>query len=375
MAIISNVLDFSKYGYSAVDFSKGLNANNSYIDDKYFILANNVTFSTVSNGNTSIDGTANAPATTIYDVAFMMADYKKPTTTSTTITAPPTVNNTTSSTPQSVVIETTVTPVAPPATEPPTVVAVEPPKTETQPEVITTQPITEETNNPTTENNTDDKDNSLEENFIKRHRHHKHNHGHHYGHFKHHHHNHIHDKDETKTTEKPVEQTEIAKDSRGIWGDPHYTTKGANGEDINFMHCGESGKTYNVFEGDGYKVEGLYDNRGWSNGVTFVVDTTVKAGNDTIKYNLDGKTSVNGEILKNGTVTLKDGTKVNVNGKSMTILSREGDSKMDFTNNDGICIDPEGKFGNLSGILGKSISLGKALTEEEANKYTLSDLI
>jgi len=176
----------------------------------------------------------------------------------------------------------------------------------------------------------------------------------------------------TTPTTTTVDQTNITVDDKGIWGDPHYTATGADGKTkINFTHDGKTGDTYNVFEGDGYEIEGKYGLAG--NNINKILDTTIKAGNDSIGYNVKGEVTINGETIKDGaTVKLNDGTKVTKNGKSMILESREGDSKVEFKNNDGICLDPSGKFSNLGGILGTAISENRNLSEEEANKFDIT---
>lgn len=174
-------------------------------------------------------------------------------------------------------------------------------------------------------------------------------------------------KSKAKTT---TEQVEVSDDSRGAWGDPHYSTKGKNGKDINFTHNGQSGHTYNVFQGDGYEVQGKYDKYGHD--INDIVNTSVKAGKDTIEYGVDGKTKINGKVVNNGTISLNDGTRVQVQGNNMTILSRDGDSSISFNNSDGVCVDPKGKFSKLGGILGTAIDLNRGLSEDEANKFDLT---
>lgn len=166
------------------------------------------------------------------------------------------------------------------------------------------------------------------------------------------------------------DQTTISDTS--IWGDPHYNAKGKDGKtDINFTHNGKTGDTYNVFKGDGYEVDGQYGLAG--NDINKILDAKIRAGADLIDYNVNGQTSINGKALEDGsTITLNDGTKVTKQGANMIMETRDGNSKISFKNNDGICLDPTGKFGGLGGILGTAIDQNRNLSEEEANKFDLS---
>jgi hypothetical protein len=178
------------------------------------------------------------------------------------------------------------------------------------------------------------------------------------------------DSDSGAKTTPLKEEIEVCDDSKGAWGDPHYETVGKDGKKIKFDHDGQTGHTYNVFSGDGYQVKGLYGKNGKAG--NDIINTKIEAGKDTIEYSVDGKTKINGKVIKNGDVTLTDGTKVAVNGKNMTLVSKEGDSSIKFNNSDGISVDPKGKFSNLGGILGTAINTNKALTEKEANKFDLT---
>ncbi|MEI8388836.1 MAG: hypothetical protein WCG23_03015 [bacterium] len=158
-----------------------------------------------------------------------------------------------------------------------------------------------------------------------------------------------------------------------VWGDPHYQAKGSDGTtDINFTHNGTTGDTYNVFQGDGYEVDGKYGLAG--NDVNKILDANIKDGNDLINYNVNGETSINGKKLNDGeTITLADGTKISQKGTNMTMDTKDGNSSIGFRNNDGICLDPTGKFTNIGGILGTAIAQNKNLTEEEANKFDITN--
>ena len=158
-----------------------------------------------------------------------------------------------------------------------------------------------------------------------------------------------------------------------VWGDPHYQAKGADGTtDINFTHNGTTGDTYNVFQGDGLEVDGKYGLDGYD--VNKILDANIKDGSDLINYNVNGETSINGKKVNDGeTITLADGTKITQKGTNMTLDTQDGNSSIGFRNNDGICLDPTGKFTNIGGILGTAIAQNKNLTEEEANKFDITN--
>jgi len=165
-------------------------------------------------------------------------------------------------------------------------------------------------------------------------------------------------------------------DGSSIWGDPHYKTKGSDGKtDINFTHAGEADHIYDVFNGDGYEVDAKYVN--WGGAAAKVMgETNIKAGADKINFKQDGSLSINGTKIEDGkSVTLNDGTKVSLKGKIATIESRDGDgAKINMDASGGyINVDPTGKFSKLGGILGKAISENKNLTEEECEKFDLTD--
>ena len=157
-----------------------------------------------------------------------------------------------------------------------------------------------------------------------------------------------------------------------VWGDPHYQAKGADGTtDINFTHNGTTGDTYNVFQGDGLEVDGKYGLDGYA--VNKILDANIKNGSDLIDYNVNGETSINGKKVNDGeTITLADGTKITQNGTNMTLDTKDGNSSIGFRNNDGICLDPTGKFTNIGGILGTAIAQNKNLTAADT-KTTAAD--
>lgn len=172
-----------------------------------------------------------------------------------------------------------------------------------------------------------------------------------------------------------IEQTEIVEDSVGVWGDPHFDAIGADGKTaVKFDQKGIVGDTYNVFQGDGYEVDARYDTH--KSGYAIMGEAHIKAGADSIAVTKDGKTTINGKVIKDGsTVKLNDGTKVNVNGANTTIESRDGDGgKIAITNTDGkyLNIDPSGKMSGLGGILGTAMANNKALTEEECEKFNIT---
>jgi len=168
-----------------------------------------------------------------------------------------------------------------------------------------------------------------------------------------------------------IEETEVTS---SVWGDPHYTGTGADGKTaINFTHNGTTGDTYNVFEGDGYRIEGKYGSNG---GINYITDTKIKAGADTIEHNAKGETRINGKIIKDGkTVKLNDGTKVIVKGSTMTLETKDGNSKVDILSPDNgvsLTVNPDGDFSGLNGIMGTAINENRNLSEEEANKFDIT---
>lgn len=171
------------------------------------------------------------------------------------------------------------------------------------------------------------------------------------------------------------EQTEIGTEGRGEWGDPHYEFKGADGKMINFDHKGKDGHTYNIFNGDNLKINGKYVPASNPNAPQVVGEATIQAGGDTITYSKDGKCKINGQEVKDGTYQLQDGTKVDVKGANVTVHSNENDACVKLTNSGGSCvnIDPEGKFGNLGGILGTAIKENRKLSNEEAEKFDVTN--
>ena len=182
---------------------------------------------------------------------------------------------------------------------------------------------------------------------------------------------------EQSQTDQPttVDQTDIEVKNQGVWGDPHFETKGKDGKAIKFDHKGTAGNTYNVFQGDGYEVDALYKDSGNPNLPRVMDKARIVAGKDVIVHNSQGQTFVNGKEIKDGaTVKLNDGTKVTAQGANMILDSKDKDgAKINITSQDGyINIDPEGKFGNLGGILGTAINKNKGLTEEEANKFNIT---
>ena len=174
--------------------------------------------------------------------------------------------------------------------------------------------------------------------------------------------------------EEVIEQTEIIDDSIGVWGDPHFDAVGADGKTkIKFDQKGVVGDTYNVFQGDGYEVDARYDN--WNGGYAIMGEAKIKAGADTIGISKDGTIKVNNNVIKDGkTIELNDGTKLIVTGKNALIESRDGDSKINITNGGGyLNIDPSGKFAGLGGILGTAMAGNKNLTEEECEKFNVTE--
>lgn len=185
---------------------------------------------------------------------------------------------------------------------------------------------------------------------------------------------------ENKTQQAPVEevieQTEISDDGRGIWGDPHFEAKGADGKtQIKFDHKGEKDHTYNVFQGDGYEVDAKYANWTDPKNPRIMSQAKIKAGADTIEITKDGKVTVNNNAVKDGsTVNLNDGTKLIVKGNATTIETKDGDSKINITNSGGyLNVDPSGKFSKLSGILGTAMKENRNLSEEESNKFDVTN--
>lgn len=188
----------------------------------------------------------------------------------------------------------------------------------------------------------------------------------------------------TPKTETPTtvtqDTTEITPqttcENSKVYGDPIYNLTGKNGKKVYFQHKGKSGHTYNIFQGDGYEVDGKYGNLG--NPVKPIVSTKIKAGADTIEYKAtnakNGKTRLNGEVLKDGSYTLKDGTVLDIKKGKAVINSREGDAKISMSYYiDGIRVTPTGDFGNMGGIMGTAIDQSRKLSEKEANTYDVTE--
>lgn len=161
-------------------------------------------------------------------------------------------------------------------------------------------------------------------------------------------------------------------DKANVWGDPHYHLVGKDGKDIKFDHCGEAGKTYNVFSGDNLQIDGLYAPYGDK---PCVIDTaTVRAGSDVLTFNKSGEAALNGQKLEQKSGVLRDGTKYELNGKTLTVTPNDGTGKVNIVAQDTeMTVDPDGKFANLGGIVGTAISENRALSEEEANKFEIAN--
>lgn len=175
--------------------------------------------------------------------------------------------------------------------------------------------------------------------------------------------------------QQEVVQEEVTIDDKvEVWGDPHYKYTDENGEVKTFDHHGEAGKTYNVFKGDNLQIDGTYAPHG--NAPCVINKTTVTAGNDVLTLNRNGsEATLNGEKLENGaTGTLKDGTKYTLNGKVLSVTPNDGTGTVNIkAAGSAMTIDPDGKFNNVSGIIGIANKEHRALTEEEANKFDVSD--
>lgn len=178
---------------------------------------------------------------------------------------------------------------------------------------------------------------------------------------------------------KIIDEEQVKVDPKTIVaGDPSYSVVGKDGKTYAFTHHGSTGNTYNVFQGDGYEVDAKYGpTRAYG---CAIIDTKIKAGADLIDYDVNGQTSINGKIIKSGSnITLNDGTKVSVNGTTATITSRDGDGaqiKLAIAADgalNSLSVSPSGNFSNLSGIIGTAIKENRVLTEEEANKFDITN--
>ncbi len=169
--------------------------------------------------------------------------------------------------------------------------------------------------------------------------------------------------------------TTIPDDGKGAWGDPHYHLKGEDGNDIKFDHKGKDNHTYNVFKGDNFQVDGKY--------VPYAKDpdnpqvigkARVTAGDDIITFDKKGAATLNDKPLNAGEYDLKDGTHVAYKGKQMILDSPEKDSNIRLkAESSGITVDPAGEFTNPGGIIGKAVTENKELTNEEANKFDVTN--
>ena len=169
------------------------------------------------------------------------------------------------------------------------------------------------------------------------------------------------------------QQIEIGKDGKGVWGDPHYEInfdkngdgKIDKGEGVKFDHKGVNGNTYNIFEGDGISVKGRYDE--WKNNPNAPQIIGEVSVNDQAKITKDGKLNMNGQDmnLKQGEkVQMQDGSQLEKTKDGYRVHSKEGDAHIDIRcNGNYIDVDPEGKFGNLGGIVGEAMQ--KAMNGEK----------
>jgi hypothetical protein len=168
------------------------------------------------------------------------------------------------------------------------------------------------------------------------------------------------------------QQIEIGKDGKGIWGDPHYDIKfdkngdGKVGKDegVKFDHKGKDGNTYSIFKGDGLDIKGRYDK--WENPKAPQIIGEVSI-NDQANITKDGKLKLNGQEkqLKDGEkVQLQDGSQIEKSKDGYKVISKEGDANVNIKcNGKYIDVDPEGKFGNLGGIVGDAMQ--KAMNGEK----------
>lgn len=166
----------------------------------------------------------------------------------------------------------------------------------------------------------------------------------------------------------------VHKDSRGEWGDPHYHLKGSDGKDINFDHKGKDNHIYHIFSGDNLRIDGKYIPFKDPNNPQIVGDVNVQAGKDAVQFTKEGDLKINGEAKKDGTYTLADGTKVVAKGKKIDLITPDNDgSKVTITadGGSGMTVDPEGKFKNSDGIIGKAISENRTLSKEECEKFDM----
>ena len=169
-----------------------------------------------------------------------------------------------------------------------------------------------------------------------------------------------------------IKEEIIISDNTNVWGDPHYEVTGKNGEEIKFDHHGKAGNTYNVFSGDNLKIDGTYAPFG--NEPCIINKTTIQAGNDVMTFNKEGQAALNGETLEQGTGTLRDGTTYNLEGKVLSVTPNDGTGTVNIkAQGNAMTIDPDGEFRGLGGIIGTAINESKGLTEEEANKFDVSD--
>jgi len=192
------------------------------------------------------------------------------------------------------------------------------------------------------------------------------------------HHGSSHHKHDQHGKHDSVDQTVTNIDPKAsAWGDPHFVAKGKDGKtDIQFDQKGKVGDTYNVFKGDGLEVDAKYKDAGNNTGMCEMGEAKVNAGADKIDFKDSGVATINGQAMKDGdNITLKDGTKVALNGKVATITSNKGDGgqiKLDASAGY-INVNPSGKFSGLGGILGTAIDQNKNLTEDECNKFDLTN--
>lgn len=163
-------------------------------------------------------------------------------------------------------------------------------------------------------------------------------------------------------------------------GDPHFTVTGANGSPLYFKHTGVTGDTYNIFDGNNLDIDALYEQ--WTdhpNDAQVMGKMRIKDGNDVISWDMNGQPTINGNplsnYLKDGSLTLNDGTVLSYDGSKLTINDGSGQvviSHTDGNNNDGLQLIANGTFSNLNGIVGQAIATSSNLTDAQCDAFDVT---
>ena len=104
----------------------------------------------------------------------------------------------------------------------------------------------------------------------------------------------------------------------GIQGDPHFT--GANGQKYDIQ--GKAGTIYNILSDKDLQVNAKFQPWKGSPTANIMSDIGITAGKDQVGFGVDGKFSINGKTVGDGTYNLGNGS-VTKTGNSATIKTPE----------------------------------------------------